>query len=127
MRILVTIAACLVAISMIFWHSSGVFAAPDLTGKWELKGAFPGAGVVGMDQGEMNLKQTGNAFTGAIHGRPIKGTLDGGNIRFTVSYEGVPQDIDVVYTGKLIDPNTMRGTVTFPQYGKETWTAERKQ
>ena len=28
--------------------------------------------------------------------------------------------------GKLIDPNTMKGAVTFPQYGKGTWTAERK-
>ena len=32
-----------------------------------------------------------------------------------------------VYTGKLIDPGTMKGSVTFPQYGKGTWTAERKQ
>jgi len=126
MRTFVTTVVCLVALSTIIWHSSGVFAAPDLTGNWELEGAFPDAGIVGMDQGEMTLKQTGNTFTGTIYGRPIKGVPDGSNVRFTASYEGMPHDIDVVYTGKLIDPNTMKGAVTFPQYGKGTWTAERK-
>ena len=96
MRIFVTTAACLVALSMVVWSYSGVFAASDLTGKWELKGAFPDAGVVDMDQGEMTLKQTGESFTGTIYGRPIKGVLDGSNVRFTVSYEGVPHDIEVV-------------------------------
>jgi len=62
---------------------------------------------------------------GTIYKRPIKGTLGGANVTLTVSYEGLPHDIEVVYTGKLIDQNTMKGSVTFPQYGKGTWTATR--
>jgi len=125
MRVMIFTAACLLSLSAAAWHPSSVSAATDLTGKWELTGAFPDAGVVGMDQGEMELTQTGKSFTGAIHERPVKGTLDGVNVSFTVAYEGIPHDIEVVYTGKLVDQNTMKGTVTFPQYGKGTWTATR--
>jgi hypothetical protein len=127
MRIFVITLACLLALSMGVWHSSAVSAAVDLTGKWELKGAFPDAGVVDMDQGEMTLKQTGTSFTGTIHGRPIKGSLNGSNVSLTISYEGIPHDIDVVFSGRLIDQNTMKGAVTFIQYGKGTWTATRNQ
>lgn len=126
MRVMIFAAACLLTLSVAAWHPSNISAATDLTGKWELTGAFPDAGITGMDQGEMELTQTGRTFTGTIYKRPIKGTIDGANVALTVSYEGIPHDIEVVYTGKLIDPNTMKGTVTFPQYGKGTWTATRR-
>jgi len=125
MRAMICAVACLFALSTAFWHPSRVSAATDLTGKWELTGAFPDAGVIDMDQGEMELTQTGKALKGTIHERPIKGTVDGAEVSLTVSYEGFPTNIDVVYTGRLVDQNTMQGTVTFPQYGKGTWKAIR--
>ena len=55
-----------------------------------LKGAFPDAGVVDMDQGG-NDPEANRGLNCRNHLREAyqRSVLDGSNVRFTVSYEGV--------------------------------------
>lgn len=101
--------------------------AADLTGKWELSMKFPDAGVVQMVMGTMDLTESGPKIAGSINGRPVKGTFDGSNINFTINFEAsIPQGIDVDFSGKLSAKDTLTGVVTFPQYGKGTWTLKKQ-
>jgi hypothetical protein len=99
----------------------------DVTGTWELGMAFPNAGVVKMVMGDMRLTQAGSKINGSINERPVKGTINGANVTFAINFETTtPEGFDVTYSGKVADKSTMRGTVTFPQYGSGTWTTTRK-
>jgi hypothetical protein len=127
MRVYVCLAGLLLAFLGAPWHPANASAAVDITGTWELEMAFPNAGVVQMVMGDMQLTQAGSKITGSVNGRPVKGTFDGTNIIFTINFQAsIPEGIDVTYKGKLVDDKTLKGNVTFPQYGSGTWTANRK-
>ena len=101
-------------------------AAGDVSGTWQLGMKFPDAGVVDMVMGNMRLTQAAANVTGSINGRPISGTIRGSSVTFAINFEAsIPSGFDVTFTGRVVDSKTMSGTVTFPQYGKGTWSATR--
>jgi hypothetical protein len=100
--------------------------AKPLDGSWKLSLAFPNAGITAMIF-TFDLKQTGSKITGSATGSvPVHGTIDGHKVSLTETLEGIPTGIDVIYSGSVVDDNTISGTVNFPQYGAGTWTATRQ-
>jgi len=127
MRIYLFFAVVLLSCLCILPRAGHASPAADISGTWELGMKFPDAGVVDLVMGDMRLTQAAAKITGSINGRPIKGSVDGANVTFTINFEAtVPSGIDVTFTGKVVDGKTLSGTVTFPQYGKGTWRATRK-
>ena len=101
--------------------------AADLTGSWDLDMAFPDKGITSM-QGDMGgLQQTGTAITGTALGGDLKGTINGSRVTLTVYFKAYSgETVPVVFKGKVVDANTLKGTVNFLSRGSGTWTAKRK-
>ena len=125
MRVQTCLAALMLSIACVVCPSQTTHTTANVSGTWELGMKFPAAGIVDMVMGDMELTQTGSSFTGTIHERPIKGKFVGNAVTFTINFEGVPQGLDITFSGKLVDSTTMKGTVNFPQYGNGTWTATK--
>ena len=97
---------------------------------------------MGVQQYDLDLKQTGATITGtaqyqlsdgAIEGPyTVKGTTNGSKVTFTIKGElrvignGTDKRADVVYEGERIDKNTLQGTVALPAMARGTWAAKRK-
>ncbi len=100
--------------------------AKSVTGNWKL--------TVESDNGTTNpsvsLKQNGEELTGTYHGRfgdsPLKGTLKGGEIKFTVRVDVQGQEVIIDYAGKLDSDTTMKGTVKFGDFGDGTFTGKKE-
>lgn len=100
--------------------------AKNVTGNWKL--------TVESDNGTTNpsvtLKQNGEELTGTYHGRfgdsPLKGTLKGSDIKFTIKVEVQGQEVILDYAGKLESDTTMKGTVSFGDFGNGTFTAKKE-
>jgi hypothetical protein len=99
--------------------------AKNVTGNWNL--------TVESQNGTTNpsviLKQEGETLTGTYKGRfgdsPLKGTVKGNDIQFTVRVEVQGQEVIIDYAGKL-EGNTMKGTVKFGDFGDGTFTAKKE-
>ena len=100
----------------------------DITGSWSVNMTFPDSGITDMQPSDMHLQQTGSTITGTgISGDPVIGSIDGSSITMTEYLKGIAgATMQIVYKGKLVNGNTMKGTVNFPSYGNGTWTAKRK-
>jgi hypothetical protein len=98
--------------------------AQDLTGAWQLELAFPSIGLTGIKL-DMSLKQKDGVLTGAAKTatgeNEVKGSVNGTDVEFT---EIVPTG-NAVFKGKIVDANTMQGTMDAPPYGAGNWTAKR--
>lgn len=100
-------------------------AAADLSGAWDVTvdiGGNTGNPVI-------TLKQDGNNLTGTYEGMlgkaPIKGIVDGSQVRFefAAAYDG--NKFNVVYTG-TVDGNSMKGSIDFGGQAEGTFTAKKK-
>jgi hypothetical protein len=111
---------------------------PDLTGHWHLESKR----ILGVQQYDLDLKQTGATITGTAKYQrsesklegpySVEGTASSSKITLTIKGElrvignGTDKRVDVVYKGKQVDQNTLEGTVDVPVVGVGTWTAKRK-
>jgi autotransporter translocation and assembly factor TamB len=98
----------------------------DVTGTWEMTVESP--------QGAMtvtaNYKQDGETLTGThvseMGEAPLKGTVKGTDINYTLTIDMQGQQFTIVHTGK-IDGNTITGTADIGGMGTINWTAKRKK
>jgi hypothetical protein len=99
-------------------------ATTNVTGSW--------SGAVETQAGSgspaFTFKQEGETLTGTYKGQlgeaPLKGTVKGSDITFTIKVNAQGQDLEIVYTGK-VEGNSMKGKVVLGQLGEGTWTAKK--
>ena len=99
--------------------------AMNVTGTWEAS--------VETSQGSgtptFNFKQDGETLTGTYTGQlgtaPLKGTVKGNDIMFSIKVSFSGQDFELKYSGK-IEGNTMKGKADYGQLGEATWSAKKK-
>lgn len=98
----------------------------DVTGTWEL--------TVDTPQGQMIItatyKQDGETLTGThvseMGESPLKGTVKGVEIVYTIVFEGPQGSFSIVHTGK-VDGDTITGSADLGEMGSITFTAKRKK
>ena len=74
------------------------------------------------------LKQEGETITGTYKGQfgeaPVKGTIKGNEIKFTVKVDAQGQQLEIEYAG-TVDGNTMKGKVKLGDLGEGTFTGKK--
>jgi hypothetical protein len=98
----------------------------DITGTWEVTVESP--------QGTMvmtaNYKQDGETLTGTHVSEmgtvPLKGTVKGVDVVYTITIDMQGQQLAIVHTGK-VDGDTISGTADLGGMGSMGWTAKRKR
>ena len=100
--------------------------AKSLTGNWKLTVESQN----GTTNPSVTLKQNGEELTGTYHGRfgesPLKGTVKGSDIKFSVRVEAQGQEVIIDYAGKLESDTTMKGTVKFGDFGDGTFIGKKE-
>jgi hypothetical protein len=98
----------------------------DVTGTWELTVESP-QGTMTMTA---NYKQEGEALTGTHVSEmgevPLKGTVKGVDIVYTLTIDAQGQQFTITHTGK-VDGDTITGTADLGGMGSMKWTAKRKK
>jgi hypothetical protein len=125
-RVVVLVAAVALAAMPAFAQEAAKANKVDVTGTWELTVESP--------QGAMtitaNYKQDGETLTGShvseMGESPLKGTVKGVDITYTLSLDAGGQQITITHKGK-VDGDTIKGTADLGQMGSMNWTAKRKK
>jgi hypothetical protein len=105
--------------------SSGQSGA-NISGTWSF--------TVETSQGSGNptftFKQEGETLTGNYKGTfgeaPVKGTVKGSDISFTIKVNVQGQDVEITYVGKIESATSMKGTAKLGELGEATWTAKKQ-
>lgn len=98
----------------------------DITGAWEM--------TVDSPQGQMvitaNYKQDGETLTGShaseMGEMPLKGTVKGSNIEYTVTLDMGGQAMSIVHKA-TVEGDTIKGSASLGEMGSFTFTAKRKK
>lgn len=98
----------------------------DITGTWDMTAETP--------QGTMTItatyKQEGETLTGKhvseMGEAPLKGTVKGNEINYTLSVEGPNGQMNIVHKAK-VDGDTIAGTAEIGDMGSIKFTAKRKK
>jgi autotransporter translocation and assembly factor TamB len=100
--------------------------AVDVTGVWESTVESP----QGTLTSTATYKQQGEDLTGTHVGQmgelPLKGTVKGNAITYTISLDLQGQQLTITYSGK-VDGDTITGTAEFGGMGSAGWTVKRKK
>jgi hypothetical protein len=126
-----TIAAVAIAVAVAMTASSANAQAKEgqsktnVTGNWKLTIETPN----GPGGPSVIFKQEGEELTGTYKGRfgdaPLKGTVKGNDIKFTVKVNAQGQEVLVEYAG-TVDGDTMKGKVKFGEFGEGTFTGKKE-
>jgi hypothetical protein len=107
--------------------AASAFAADTakVAGDWTLSVETPN----GTRTPTASFKQEGENLTGTYKGAlgeaPLKGTIKGNEIKFTVTVNTPNGELALDYSG-TVDGDSMKGTVKFGQVGDGTWTGKKK-
>lgn len=105
-------------------RSSAAYAQ-GVSGTWQLTVETQG----GTGNPSVTLKQEGEEITGTYKGRfgdaPLKGTIKGNEIQFTISINAQGQDLKIEYNG-TVDGSTMKGKVKFGEMAEGTFTGKKE-
>jgi len=97
----------------------------NISGNW----AFEVQTDQGSGSPSFTFKQDGEKLTGTYKGAfgegPLRGTVKGNAINFTVKVNAQGQDVEITYTG-TIESGSMKGTVKLGELGTGTWTGKRQ-
>jgi len=98
----------------------------NVTGAWESKVDSPQGSVAST----ANYKQDGETLTGAHVGEygelPLKGTVKGSAISYSVTLDIGGQQLTITYSGK-VDGDAITGNADFGGMASGAWTAKRKK
>jgi hypothetical protein len=100
----------------------------DISGAWGFEIQI-GGGTTGTPT--VTFKQDGEKLTGTYTGAfgsgiKLTGTVKGGEVAFSFSGEAQGQSAEVVYKGKIVNKDSMQGTVALAGLGEGTWTGKRQ-
>ena len=99
--------------------------AAKVAGDWTLSVETPN----GTRTPTASFKQEGENLTGTYKGAlgeaPLKGTIKGNEIKFTVTVNTPNGELALDYSG-TVDGDSMKGSVKFGQAGEGTWTGKKK-
>jgi hypothetical protein len=107
--------------------AASAFAADNakVAGDWNLSVETPN----GTRTPVASFKQEGENLTGTYKGAlgeaPLKGTIKGNEIKFTVTVTTPNGELALDYSG-TVDGDSMKGSVKFGQAGEGTWTGKKK-
>lgn len=106
-----------------------VDATVNVTGVWK----FVVETIGGIGKPTFNLKQEGETLTGTYKGplgeADVAGNVKDGKATFHIDVNVNGQDVRVTYKAKILDQNSMKGTVQFGdnlEGGEGTWTGKRQ-
>lgn len=98
----------------------------NITGDWSVAVET----AAGSGNPSFTFKQEGEALTGMYKGQlgegPLTGMVKGADVKFTIKVNVQGQDLTIVYTGKIENKDSMKGTVMLGDLGEGTWTGKRK-
>lgn len=125
-RIAVLLAVVVLVVAPVLAQDAAKDKKVDVTGAWEM--------TVDSPQGSMvltaNFKQEGETLTGThvseMGEAPLKGTVKGTDINYTLTIDMQGQQFTIVHTGK-VNGDTMTGTADIGGMGTINWTAKRKK
>ena len=125
-RIVVLLMAVALAVVPVVAQDAAKDKKVDITGTWEMTVESP--------QGTMNItieyKQEGETLTGKhvseMGEAPLKGTVKGNEIVYTLTMDAGGQQFSIVHKGK-VDGDTIAGTAELGEMGTMNWTAKRKK
>jgi len=125
-RIVVLLMAVALAVVPVVAQDAAKDKKVDITGTWEMTVESP--------QGTMNItieyKQEGETLTGKhvseMGEAPLKGTVKGNEIVYTLTMDMGGQQFSIVHKGK-VDGDTIAGTAELGEMGTMNWTAKRKK
>ena len=77
------------------------------------------------------LEQNGTELTGHYSSEQlgeadVKGTVSGNKVEFSLNASAGGYDIEVTYTGTLLDDGTLSGEISLGGYGGGTFTGKRR-
>jgi hypothetical protein len=107
--------------------AASAFAADTakVAGDWTLSVETPN----GTRTPTASFKQEGENLTGTYKGAlgeaPLKGSIKGNEIKFTVTVNTPNGELALDYSG-TVDGDSMKGTVKFGQLGEGTFTGKKK-
>jgi hypothetical protein len=122
-----TLAVALIAVAIVIVPVAAQDAKKiDITGQWEMAVESP--------QGQMvvtaEYKQDGETLTGKhvseMGEAPLKGTVKGADIQYTVTLDMGGQQMSIVHKAK-VDGDTIKGSADIEGMGSITFTAKRKK
>ena len=116
-----------VLIITVFSFTCTAKAEPNISGKWIMDVRLEaGSGTPSFD-----LTQEGETITGTYTGQlgeaPVTGTIKDNNIELNIKVAAMGQEIDMLYTGILMEDGDMKGTVKIGQFGEGTFTGKKKE
>jgi len=124
-RLIVMFAAMLLAIFLVIVPTAGAAGTAKVEGEWNLTIETPN----GTGTPTVVFKQDGENLTGTYKGRfgdsPLKGTVQGNDIKFTFTVSPQGQDMVVEYTG-TVDGDTMKGKAKFGEMFQGNFTVKKK-
>jgi hypothetical protein len=124
-RFLVIFAAMLVALFVMVVPTASAADAAKVAGEWNLTVESPN----GTGTPTVTFKQDGETLTGTYKGRfgesPLKGTVKGNEIKFSITISPQGQDLVIEYTG-TVDGDTMKGKAKFGEMGEGNFTGKKK-
>ncbi len=124
-RLLVMFAALLLSLFVGVVPSSGAADTANVAGEWNLTVESPN----GTGTPSVTFKQDGETLTGTYKGRfgeaPLKGTIKGNDIKFSVTISPQGQDVVIEYSG-AVDGDTMKGKAKFGDMGEGAFTGKKK-
>lgn len=124
-RLIVLLAVVALAVPVLA-QDAAKSAKVDITGTWEMSAESP--------QGTMLItatyKQEGETLTGKhvseMGEAPLKGTVKGNEITYTLTIDGPNGQMNIVHKGK-VDGDTITGTAEIGDMGSVNFTAKRKK
>ncbi len=126
-RLVVLLALVALAMTPVLAQEAAKDQKIDVTGTWELTVEIPdGPGPMTLTA---TYKQEGETLTGThvseMGEAPLKGTVKGAEIEYTLTVEGPGGQMTITHKGK-IEGDTITGTADFGM-GTAKWTAKRKK
>jgi hypothetical protein len=132
-RLILILAAMLLALFGVLVPTSGVAETAkvaeaadnaNVAGEWSLALETPN----GTATPSVTFKQDGGTLTGTYKGRmgesPLKGTINGNDIKWSVTVHPQGGDMEIEYSG-TVDGDTMKGKVSSPM-GEANFTGKKK-
>jgi hypothetical protein len=105
--------------------TAGAADTAKVAGEWAINVETPqGSGTP-----SVVFKQDGETLTGTYKGRlgevPLKGTITGNDIKFSVTVSPQGQELVIEYKG-TVDGDTMKGKAKFGDFGEGNFTGKKK-